>query len=51
MQKEQFIRFENKRKIFEFEEYEKAKAAEENRRRFISTSLDLNHQKQEKEDE
>ena len=51
LQKEQFIRFENKRKIFEFEEYEKAKAAEENRSRFISTSLDLNHQKQEKEDE
>jgi len=51
LQKEQFIRFENKRKIFQLNEYERAKAAEENRCRFISTSLYLNHQKQEKEDE
>lgn len=48
LQKEQFIRFENKRKFFEFEEYEKAKAAEENCSQFISTTLDQSHQKQEK---
>lgn len=49
--KELFMRFEKKREFFELDEYEKAKAAEENCSQFISTSLDLNHQKQEKEDE
>lgn len=50
LQKEQFIRFENKRKIFELNEYEKANAAEENRYQFISTTLDQSCQKQEKEE-
>ena len=49
--KEQFIRFENMRKVFEFNEQEKANAAEENRCQFISTTLDQNRQKKEKEDE
>lgn len=49
--KEQFTRFEMKRKIFELNEYEKANAAEENRYQFISTTLDQNRQKQEKKDE
>lgn len=48
--KEQFTRFEMKKKIFELNEYEKAKAAEENRYQFISTTLDQSCQKQEKED-
>lgn len=48
--KEQFTRFEMKRKIFELNEYEKANAAEENRYQFISTTLDQSCQKQEKED-
>lgn len=51
LQKEQFTRFEMKRKIFELNEYEKANAAEENRYQFISTTLDQSCQKQEKEDE
>ena len=37
LQKEHFTRFEMKRKIFEFNEQEKANAAEENRLQFIST--------------
>lgn len=48
--KEQFTCFEMKRKIFELNEYEKANAAEENSYQFISTTLDQNRQKQEKED-
>lgn len=50
LQKEQFIRFEKMREFFELDEYEKAKAAEENRCQFISTTLDQSCQKQEKED-
>lgn len=49
--KEQFTRFEKMREFFELNEYEKTKAAEENRCQFISTLLDQNRQKQEKEDE
>ena len=49
--KEQFTCFEMKRKIFELNEYEKANAAEENSYQFISTTLDQNRQKQEKEEE
>jgi hypothetical protein len=49
--KEQFIRFENKRKIFELNEYEKANAAEENRYQFISTTSDQSCQNKKKKDE
>ena len=48
LQKEQFIRFEKAREFFEFNEYEKAKAVEENRCQFISTTLDQSCQNKKK---
>ena len=42
------MRLEKMREFFEFNEYEKAKAVEENRCQFISTTLDQNRQKNKK---